>query len=114
MVSFRSSRHVRGRDRADRGADMLRGAAIGVLVVGVVASGLLARGWQSTVTRQREERLDRAAATPRPDRPLPRAPGHRLAVSGHPPELPAFLARTRADGEPGFTIRPPAAAPCTT
>ena len=59
MVSFRSGR----RARADRSAGMLRGAAIGVLVAGVAASGLLAYGWQSTVTRQRNERLDRAAAT---------------------------------------------------
>jgi diguanylate cyclase len=42
---------------------MLRGAAIAAVVLGMVASGLVANGWQSTIVRQRHERLDRAAAS---------------------------------------------------
>jgi CHASE1-domain containing sensor protein len=42
---------------------MLRGAAVAVVVLGMVVSGLVANGWQSTVVRQRHERLDRAAAS---------------------------------------------------
>jgi diguanylate cyclase (GGDEF)-like protein len=42
---------------------MLRGAAGAVVVLGMVVSGLVANGWQSTVVRQRHERLDRAAAS---------------------------------------------------
>lgn len=34
-----------------------------VVVVGVVGSALIAKGWASTVTRQRDERLDRTATT---------------------------------------------------
>jgi CHASE domain-containing protein len=29
-------------------------------------------------------------------------------------QVAAFVARNRADGEPGFTITPPAGGPCTT
>ena len=58
---------VRGRSprrgRADRWSDTLRGAAVAVVLIGVVGSVLLAQGWQSTVTRQRDERLDRTAAS---------------------------------------------------
>jgi diguanylate cyclase (GGDEF)-like protein len=62
---------VRGRsprvDRADRvlrtGSDALRGAAVAVVLIGVIGSVLLARAWESTVTRQRDERLDRTAAS---------------------------------------------------
>jgi diguanylate cyclase (GGDEF)-like protein len=58
---------VRGRsprvDRADRWSDALRGAAVAVALIGVIGSVLLARGWQSTVTRQRDERLDRTATS---------------------------------------------------
>jgi CHASE1-domain containing sensor protein len=58
---------VRGRspraDRADRWSDALRGAAVAVVLVGVVGSVLLARAWESTVTRQRDERLDRNATS---------------------------------------------------
>jgi Diguanylate cyclase, GGDEF domain/CHASE domain len=42
---------------------MLRGAAVAVVVLGVVVSGLVAKGWQSTIVRQRHERLDRAAGS---------------------------------------------------
>jgi len=38
---------------------MLRGAAIAVMLVGTAGSVLIARGWQSTVSHQRDERLDR-------------------------------------------------------
>jgi diguanylate cyclase (GGDEF)-like protein len=62
---------VRGRsprvDRADRvlrtRSDALRGAAVAVVLIGVIGSVLLARAWESTVTRQRDERLDRTAAS---------------------------------------------------
>jgi CHASE1-domain containing sensor protein len=62
---------VRGRsprvDRADRvlrtRSDALRGAAVAVVLIGVIGSVLLARAWQATVTRQRDERLDRTATS---------------------------------------------------
>ena len=49
--------------RPDRWSDMLRGAAIAVVVLGMVVSGLVAKGWHATTVRQRHERLDRAAAS---------------------------------------------------
>src|SRR5829696_9110504 len=147
MASARSGRRGARTARVDRRADALRGAAVAVVVVGVVASVLLARGWQATVARQRDERLDRTAssrttaitgvmvnyksalqaarslwlASDRVERPefsafarsldLPkRYPGlqgitWRSVVTDA--QVPAFLARTRADGEPGFSISPP-------
>ncbi|HEV8424382.1 MAG TPA: diguanylate cyclase [Actinomycetes bacterium] len=42
---------------------MLRLAAVAVALVGVVASAWIAQGWQRTVTRERDERLDRGAAS---------------------------------------------------
>ena len=55
------------RDRADRvprtRSAALRGAAVAVLLVGTVGSFLIAEGWESTVRRQRDERLDRTAAS---------------------------------------------------
>jgi hypothetical protein len=38
----------------------LRGAALAVLLAGVVVSVVAAQGWQATVNRQRDERLDRS------------------------------------------------------
>jgi hypothetical protein len=38
---------------------MLRGAAVAVVVVGMVVSALVAKGWRSTIVRQHDERLDR-------------------------------------------------------
>jgi hypothetical protein len=49
--------------RGDRWADALRGASLAVLLVGVMASVVAAQAWQATVNRQREERLDRTAAS---------------------------------------------------
>jgi diguanylate cyclase (GGDEF)-like protein len=63
MTATRVRRRPRRRDRADRWSDALRGAAVAVVLIGVVGSVLLAKGWQSTVTRQRDERLDRTAAS---------------------------------------------------
>jgi diguanylate cyclase (GGDEF)-like protein len=42
---------------------MLRGAAVAVVVLGTVLSALIARGWQETIVRQRDDRLDRAASS---------------------------------------------------
>jgi CHASE1-domain containing sensor protein len=53
----------RPRQRPDRRSDMLRGAAVAVVVLGTVVSGLTARGWQETIARQRDDRLDRSAST---------------------------------------------------
>jgi two-component system, OmpR family, sensor kinase len=154
MASSRSGGRGARSVRVDRWADALRGAAVAVVVAGVVASILLARGWQATVARQLDERLDRTAtsrttaitgamvnyesalqaarslwlASDRVERSefsafarsleLPkRYPGlqgitWRTVVTDA--QVPAFLARTRADGEPGFTIRPLAGGRCTT
>jgi diguanylate cyclase (GGDEF)-like protein len=59
MTTTRSRGRVPRRRRAARWAAALRGAALVVMLVGIVASVVVARGWQSTVTRQRDERLDR-------------------------------------------------------
>jgi diguanylate cyclase (GGDEF)-like protein len=40
----------------------MRAEAVAVALAGVVASAWIAQGWQGTVTRQRDERLDRVAA----------------------------------------------------
>ena len=42
---------------------MLRGAAVAVVVLGTVVSGLVARAWQETIAHQRDERMDRAASS---------------------------------------------------
>jgi diguanylate cyclase (GGDEF)-like protein len=42
---------------------MLRGAAIAVVVLGMVGSALVARGWESTVDSQRDERLERTTSS---------------------------------------------------
>jgi diguanylate cyclase (GGDEF)-like protein len=147
MASARSGRRGARSARVDRWADALRGAAVAVVVVGVVASVLLARGWQATVARQRDERLDRTAssrttaitgtmanyegalqaarslwlASDRVERSEFSAFARSLELPKRYPglqgitwrsvvtdaQVPAFLARTRADGEPGFTISPP-------
>jgi diguanylate cyclase (GGDEF)-like protein len=49
--------------RAASFAAALRVAAVAVAVVGVAGSVLIATGWQATVNRQRDERLDRGAAS---------------------------------------------------
>jgi len=54
-------RRASRRDRAARWSRVLR--ALAVAVAGIAVSVLVARGWQSTVARQRDERLDRTAAS---------------------------------------------------
>jgi diguanylate cyclase (GGDEF)-like protein len=61
MTTARSRGRVSRRDRATRWPGVLRGAALAVMLVGILASVWVAKGWQSTVTRQRDERLDRNA-----------------------------------------------------
>ena len=54
-LRWRSPRH----DRTDRWSDMLRGAAVAVVLLGTVGSVLVSRAWETTLDRQRDERLDR-------------------------------------------------------
>ena len=61
MTAIRVGRRALRRDRADRWSAAVRGAAVAVVLVGVVGSALLAQGWKSTVDHQRDERLDRTA-----------------------------------------------------
>ena len=63
MIRLRARGRASRRARADRWTTTLRGAAVAVLLVGVVGSLLMADGWRSTVARQRDERLDRTAAS---------------------------------------------------
>jgi diguanylate cyclase (GGDEF)-like protein len=56
-------RRVARRDRAAGRSRALRAGALVVTVAGIVASVLVARGWQDTVARQRDERLDRTKAS---------------------------------------------------
>jgi CHASE1-domain containing sensor protein len=62
MTATPSNGRVPRRDRAARWPGALRGAALAVMLAGVLGSVWVARGWQSTVTHQRDERLDRTAA----------------------------------------------------
>jgi diguanylate cyclase (GGDEF)-like protein len=63
MTAIRVRRRAPRRGRDDVWSAALRGAAVAVVVVGVVGSALIAKGWASTVARQRDERLDRTATT---------------------------------------------------
>jgi hypothetical protein len=56
MIAIRRRRPPR-RGRATRWSHALRAAAVAVAVLGLVGSLLIARGWQTTVSRQRDERL---------------------------------------------------------
>ncbi len=58
MTAIRPRRRPSRRGWADRWAPLLRGASVAVVVAGVV-SVLLTRGWQHSLSRQRDERLDR-------------------------------------------------------
>jgi diguanylate cyclase (GGDEF)-like protein len=49
--------------QAGLGVAALRLAAVLVVLLGVTASAWIARGWDATVTRQRDDRLDRGAAS---------------------------------------------------
>jgi diguanylate cyclase (GGDEF)-like protein len=130
---------------------MLRGAAVAVVALGMVVSALVARAWQETIVRQRDERLDRASSSRRAaieaamanyenalqaarslwiasesvTRGEFNAFARSLNLGERYPGLQgigwrspvtdagkaAFVARARADGEPGFTIRPPGRRP---
>ena len=61
MTATRVDRRALRRDRADRWSAAVRGAAVAVVLVGVVGSALLAQAWKSTVDHQRDERRDRTA-----------------------------------------------------
>jgi diguanylate cyclase (GGDEF)-like protein len=63
MMGFRARGRPPRRDRADRRSAALRGAAVAVVLAGTVGSVLVAMGWQSTIRSQRDERLDRGAAS---------------------------------------------------
>ena len=137
--------------RPDRLLDMLRGAAVAAVLLGTLGSVLGARAWQSTVDHQREERLERTAASRTititasmanyenalqaarslwlasdlVDRREFNAFARSLDLGERYPGLQGigwrsevtdehkaeFLAWTRADGEPDFTIRPPGRRP---
>jgi CHASE1-domain containing sensor protein len=151
MMAIRRRRRPLRRDRAARWSNVLRGAAVAVAALGLVASLLIARGWQTTVSRQRDERLDRTAASRTAaitgalatyenalqaarslwlasdsvnraefssfarslnlgDRyPGLQGIGWRTVVTDD--QAAGFVARTRRDGEPGFTIKPPGRRP---
>src|SRR5215216_3299188 len=59
MALFPLHRRPPRRDLSDRWSGMLRGAAVAVVLLGTVGSVLVSRGWDTTVDRQRDERLDR-------------------------------------------------------
>ena len=151
MMAIRRRRRPLRRDRAARWSNVLRGAAVAVAVLGLVVSLLIARGWQTTVSRQRDERLDRTATSRTAaitgalasyenalqaarslwlasdsvnraefssfarslnlgDRyPGLQEVGWRTVVTDD--QVAGFVARTRRDGEPGFTIKPPGRRP---
>jgi CHASE1-domain containing sensor protein len=151
MMAIRRRRRPLRRDRAARWSNVLRGAAVAVAALGLVASLLIARGWQTTVSRQRDQRLDRTAASRTAaitgalatyenalqaarslwlasdsvnraefssfarslnlgDRyPGLQGIGWRTVVTDD--QAAGFVARTRRDGEPGFTIKPPGRRP---
>ena len=44
------------RERFGHWSDMLRGAAVAVVVLGMVVSALVARAWQETIVHQRDDR----------------------------------------------------------
>jgi diguanylate cyclase (GGDEF)-like protein len=151
MITMLRRRWPPGRDRTDRWADALRGAAVAVLLVGTVGSVVAAQAWQATVNRQRDERLDRTAASrtvtisgalANYENALQAARSLWLAsdsvsrrefnafarsldlrdryaglqgIGWRSPvtddQRAGFVAATRADGEPGFTITPPGRRP---
>ncbi|MET0477378.1 MAG: hypothetical protein ABW222_05415, partial [Actinomycetota bacterium] len=88
MTAIRVARRALRRDRADRWSAAVRGAAVAVVLVGVVGSALLAQGWKSTVDHQRDERLDRTATartvTIAAPWPTTRAPCRRPVPCGWP------------------------------
>jgi diguanylate cyclase (GGDEF)-like protein len=151
MIAIRRRRRPLRRDRVERWSHALRAAAVAVAILGLVASLLIARGWQTTVSRQRDERLDRTAtsrtaaitgtlatyenalqaarslwlASDSVNRSEFSSFARSLNLSDRYPGLQGvgwrtvvtdgraagFVARTRRDGEPNFTIRPPGRRP---
>jgi hypothetical protein len=118
MIAIRRRRRLRRRDRATRWSRVLRGVAVAAF--GLVASLLIARGWQATVSRQRDERLDRTATTSRTAQPSPawrscttagsaRQPGRQLP-EGFRADGPDIRTTSFAFGTRTFTVRyaPPA------
>jgi diguanylate cyclase (GGDEF)-like protein len=63
MMRWRALRRPTRRDQAKRWSGPLRGAAVTVAIIGTLGSVLAAQAWQATVHRQRDERLDRGAAS---------------------------------------------------
>jgi CHASE1-domain containing sensor protein len=152
MTAIRRRWRPPRRDRTARWSHALRGAAVAVVLVGAAGSLLAARGWQATVSRQRDERLDLTrvsrsstirAALANYENALQAARSLWLASGGGvdrsefntfvrsldlgdryrglqgirwrtvvtDAQAAASVARNRADGEPGFTIRPPGRRP---
>jgi CHASE1-domain containing sensor protein len=63
MVAASLLRRFAWRGQAGLGAAAMRVAAVLVVLLGVTASAWIARAWDATVTRQRDERLDHGAAS---------------------------------------------------
>jgi CHASE1-domain containing sensor protein len=63
MVAASLLRRFAWRGQAGLGAAAMRVAAVLVVLLGVTASAWIAWAWDATVTRQRDERLDRGAAS---------------------------------------------------
>jgi hypothetical protein len=104
MTATPSHGRVPRRDRAARWPVALRGAALAVMLVGVLGSVWVARGWQSTVTRQRDERLDRETRYPG----LQNISWRQIVRDD---QAAGFVAAARAEGVEDFTIRPPGRRP---
>jgi diguanylate cyclase (GGDEF)-like protein len=63
MVAASLLRRFAWRGQAGLGVAAMRAAAVLVALLGVAASAWIAMGWDATVARQRDERLDRAGAS---------------------------------------------------
>jgi CHASE1-domain containing sensor protein len=63
MLAGSSLRRLAWRAQAGPWVVVIRLAAVLVMALGVAASAWIARGWEATVSHQREERLDRGAAS---------------------------------------------------
>jgi diguanylate cyclase (GGDEF)-like protein len=63
MVAALLRRRLTWRGQGGLWASALRALAVLVVLLGIAASAWIARGWHAAVTRQRDERLDRTAAS---------------------------------------------------